>query len=222
LAEQKTNRTNILGYRLEAFETHGSAPLDSILRLGHEADIPVGIEYIDYDMLVASTSKRFEHQPIENIVSALLSQGRGYTVSLVNGAMLISNIHLPKGNLNLLDIVINRYDLRRPATLQEAAILLYMTLDSQVNGPKGYAGSISPGDMRNLIGPFSINNARVSDVLSRLVALHGHAAWIATAPPRKLNQMGNKGPWIIVEYSQPAQDYSQQLKNSPAFSDLRE
>ena len=200
------------------FEANGVILLDAILQLAQQEQVPIGIEVVDAPMLSTVINRSFVKQKFGIVLGSLLAAGGKYQVSVKSGTILVSATWMPLGTQNLFDILIPDYELQRPATLQEAGLLLYMTLDSQINGPTGFAGSYNPGDVRHVIGPLSIRDAKVREILCRIVSMRQYAAWVAKAPPNRLLEIPKGGLWDLLEYSNEPITIAAYLRNLPQFA----
>ncbi len=217
-AQTAAMRGDIASRRVPEFSAKGVPLLNALLQLGRDADVPLGIEFVDVDALHDRVNITLENKTFREVLDAILQSGQGYIWSAQHGVIFIQNQKLPLApSSNLLEFVISEYALTRPTTLAEANMLLLMELDVRIHGTQGFAGSYNPGDVRKKIDPLRLTNKTVADILNTIVGSRKHAAWIAAAPPNKLAELPSSGLWKIIEYSGPARDYASELRQLPQF-----
>jgi hypothetical protein len=186
--------------------------LNALLQLAQQQRVPLGIEYVERQALVERISLNVLETSLENLLRMILPADRGYRWSVDDGVVLISNAKISAAP-SLLDRVIPDYELKRPATLQEAALLLKMDLELELDPSiGGFAGNFAPGDTTRKIGPLHVKNRTVRQILNALVETAGGAAWIVPIPPRQPDKIPAQGLWRILEYHQPPQDFDPVLR----------
>jgi hypothetical protein len=202
----------LLEKSVPGFSVTQAIRLNVLLLLAQQQRVPLGIEYLERHALVERISLNVSETSLENLLRMILPADRGYRWSVDEGVVLISNAKISAA-ASLLDQVISDYELKRPATLQEAALLMKMDLQLELDPSiGGFAGNFAPGDTTRKIGPLHIKSRTVRQILNALVETAGGAAWIVPVPPRQRDKIPAQGLWRILEYHQPPQDFDPVLR----------
>jgi hypothetical protein len=104
---------------------------------------------------------------------------------------------------NLFGAVLPRFSIPR-TNIASASLNLWMSLELRLHPEtKGFAGSYSPAPLGHDVGPLSMLQTTVRQILNAIVRSYGEAAWVATAPPNHLDHLPRSGLWAIVDYKDP-------------------
>jgi hypothetical protein len=145
---------------------------------------------------------------VADVLDAIMAPNKRYTWAYQDGLVMVRRLDTPPGVKNLLKEVLPEFSIQR-STLQEASLLLYMSLSHRLHpGPWGILGDYNPGLTNNLVGPLTMRDATVKQVLNRLVSEKKSAAWLVQVPPQFMDQLPSSGLWSIVEYDDPALKYA--------------
>lgn len=188
--------------------------LDSLLKLGREHHIPMGIEYVDRELVERQITVSLNRTTVSKAMDSILQHAQGYHWRAEDGVIIITNKGTPRGPQNLLDRVLPNFVIPQ-VTIGEASHVLWMTLHADVHpGTKGWVGSYSPGISRQRVGPLNLQKVTTRQVLNKLVAAHGDSAWAVKVPPEYLGRMPSSGLWVIVEYETGPQPYAPLLRQN--------
>ena len=194
-AGQEITRNQISGFRSE-----GVGLVATILRFSEEEKLPVAIEFIDAKALRQPLSVALGRMSIAQALDTILRHAPLYHWRWQDGILRITNENSLHGSNNLFDTVIPVFELKRKATVQEASVLLSMSLQNLISGSvNGYAGDFDPGDVRQSVGPVKLLHETVAEILSYIVVSSGAAAWLVTQPPDGLAKINQDGLWMIVQ-----------------------
>jgi len=195
-----------------SFNVTGVSRIDAILMLAQRQRIPLGIEYAGMQ-LFEPISVRLSQTDVQGAASAIFPLDAGFRISSDDGVLVISHRKVPAAPLNVLDTRLANFSIPK-CSLQEAYIRLANQLLAQLTPPpgrRGITGSI-PGAGSVQIGPFTMSDVTVREVLNRIVREHGNAAWIVQVEPQVLSLPsgtdlekkvadGSLIAWTVVEYS---------------------
>jgi hypothetical protein len=212
--QQSDQPTGIAKMRVRVFDFRGSM-LDALLQVGRQEHLPLGIEYLDPNDLDEPISVQLHGTSVGAVVNAILNQRRGYTWRIEKGVILIGHPGMPSGERNLLDVVLREFSVpERTVLFTAATVMLRAQLERQLHPPKptpgavGTVGSISGGRIENQVGPLTLRNVTVRQVLDRLVSQDNNAAWVILVPPTRLDRLPPKGLWYIIEYNAPQDNWT--------------
>jgi len=214
--ENSGESSRILDRTVESFSVEDVTPLDAVLELGRHEQIPLGIEYIDREVVGKPVSVAVGRSTVRDILDMFVPVGRGYLYRVQNGVVVVTQKNVPAGKKNILNTILSEFAVNR-TDLQQASSLLWMTLYKTlypVPGPHGFVGTRRPGNPENIVGPFSLHNVTVREALNRLVSERKNAAWIVRVPAKYMNQLPNEGLWMIAEYETPPRRYGETLRRS--------
>jgi hypothetical protein len=185
----------------------------TILRFSGEEKLPVAIEFIDAQALREPLAIDLGRMSIAQALDAILKHAPQYRWKWQDGILRIANQNSPHDSKNLLETVIPAFELKRKATVQEASVLLSMSLRNVISGSvNGYGGDFDPGDVRQSVGPVKLLNKTVAEILSYIVVNSGAAAWLVTQPLDNLAQVPQGGLWMIVQTGTPSHSSESVLK----------
>lgn len=195
------------------FASSGTNALDTLLLFCQQEGIPLGVEYVDLSLLKTPVTVKVSESNVAEIVKQILVPVQGYRWFIEDGLIVVTHVSLDRADSqNLLRLTITEFK-SRESTLAEASNVLRMGIDRQLHPEiRGWVGSYPPGDTLRRIGPFSLKNLSVRDILNELVAAHGSAAWIVNVPPGNLSRLTSWGLWRMVEYEKPPRRYSAELE----------
>jgi hypothetical protein len=86
---------------------------------------------------------------------------------------------------------------------------LYFALNPKSGG---LLGDCPYGGIEQEIDGLEKKNATVRQILNALVSQHGNAAWVVQQPPWTMDKDLGYGPWKILAYDRPDDDYSRGLQ----------
>jgi hypothetical protein len=118
--------------------------LDTLLQLGQQEGVPLGIEYIDREALEKPISVKLDGATVGEITRVLLAQDRAYTCQVREGVLTVSHESVGSGKENLLDHVIPEFSVPR-CSVGDASHLLGMDLELELHPQiQGFVGDYSP------------------------------------------------------------------------------
>lgn len=192
--------TNDASTRVESFKADNVSLLDALLQFGRQQRLPMGIEYLDIRATDQPISVDVGPATVGKVLDTILRHEPGYSWSIQNGILHITNVGALRGRMNLLDRVLSEFSVPKD-TLTDADYLLKMTLYVELH-PKvqGFGGDI-PGEIsRTQVGPFKLTHVTVREALDEIVREAGDAAWVVQVPPESLDHVPSYGLWRVIEY----------------------
>jgi len=181
--------------------------VDALLRLGQQQEVPFGIEYIDLKAVTDPITVATGAAPVGQVLDAILERAPGYSWSSRGGVICISHSGVPVGGSNLLDHVLSDFSIPKMSMTNAALALdrsLYMDLHP---GTQGWAGSSAGEVSKTEVGPYSLRDVSVREVLNRIVK-DADAAWLVQVPPGNLSRLPSYGLWRTVQYESPPKLYA--------------
>jgi len=174
--------------------------IDALLQLGQEQWIPIGIEYID----AAAFRGRITLHEQDTTVARLLdtiTHGRGYSWFIQGEVVMVTHNGAPQGRKNLLNTRIPEFAIPREVTMQAASLRLLGTLYLVLHPhATGIVGDYPSGNPQFRVGPWTMRNATVRQILNRIVSQHNNGAWVVQQAPWNMDKEPAYGLWRVFEY----------------------
>lgn len=137
---------------------------------------------------------------VGSLLGIILAGLKGYRWSLREGVVHVTNPLEPPTRGSLLNRRIPRFRFSR-VSLTEADRELVMSLTYVVvPGNYGIAGDYLGYNEYHPVGPLSLHNATVREILDALIKFPPGGAWVTMLPPRNLSQLPSSGLWKVVGY----------------------
>lgn len=192
---------------VDSFRADKVSLIDALLQLARQEQIPLGIEYVDFEALEKPIAVNLGPATISEVLDAILKQGSGYSWSVQDCVVNVSHASISENSGNLLNTRLPRFSVPS-VSLQEGSHVLEMTLDHEIHPQvQRWFGSFPAGTSPKRIGPLDLHNITVKQAVNRLVAEAGGAAWIVQVPPGKLGRLPSYGLWRIIEYDTAPRPY---------------
>jgi hypothetical protein len=191
------------------FDARQVSRVEALLRLGEKQGLCFGIEYVDKALLTELTDFHFHGTNVQRALRSIL--GREQLVAEVrDGVVEISQKTANPGAKNIFDKPIAEFQARR-ASVQDLSIALHMQLVTDLNpSTGGFVGHYSPGDLKDLVGPFAEYNRTVRYLLNQIVSQSKGGAWIARISWGLRGDFGipeKRRIWTIIEYDMARANY---------------
>ena len=174
--------------------------IDALLQLGQEQRIPIGIEYIDAAAFRSRIGLHEQDTTLGRLLDTI-AHGQGYSWFANGGVVIVTHSGAPQGRKNLLNIRISEFTLAREVTLQAASLQLlgklYFALHPHATG---IAGDYPSGNPQFRVGPWTMRNATVRQILNRIVSQHNNSAWVVQQAPWNMDKEPDYGLWRVFEY----------------------
>ena len=199
---------------VDSFRVQGLSMIDTVLQLGQEAGVPMGIEYVDRQSVEKPLTIILRRATLGEALDQILAHLNGYSWYIVGEVIIVTHEGAATGERNLLNHVLTEFAIPR-CTLAQASNLLSMALRHDLHPDiQAFIGNYNPGDLEKVTGPMKLHNATVREVLNRLVSATGSTAWVVRVPPGHFNEVPNGGFWTLLEYEHPPRRYAEYLRNS--------
>ena len=173
--------------------------IDALLQLGQEQQIPIGIEYID---AIAFRSRITLHEQDTTVGKLLdaITHAPGYYWSVQGYVITVSHKGAPKGRKSLLNLRVSDFTIAREVTLQAASQQLLGMLYFVEHPHAGIIGDYPSGNPQFRVGPWTMRNATVRQILNRIVSEHNNGAWVVQQAPWNMDKEPSYGLWRLFEY----------------------
>ena len=170
-----------LGQRLTKYESEKTTPLEQLIELAQQFQIPMGIEWVDDSDDALTRSVNLRGTTPKDVMAQILAQKQGYTFTVEEGVVHISQISLAHDPRNFLNISFPQYTVQK-ASLREAdywlGVSLKRFLHPERNMGGGFGGSRLEADFDVPMISFSGSDLTVRQILNKLVLAHGKSLWV--------------------------------------------
>jgi len=165
-----------IGSLIERFDTSGRTLVDSVIELAYKYQVPMAIEYADWEATKRPLNLEFRKKSFRAIVEAIVKQDPQYRVSFSNGIVEIFSPMAREDSSNLLNKIIKDFSVTEMETRRADFQLFCILVDSG-----GCTGSLAVGQWEPIRITLHMRNARVYEILNAIVAQNGNAIWTVTA-----------------------------------------
>jgi hypothetical protein len=173
--------------------------IDALLQLGQER-VPIGIEYIDTAAFRSRITLHEQDATVGRLLDTI-THGEGYSWFANGGVIIVTHTGAPQGRKNLLNTRIPEFAIAREVTLQAASERLLGKLDFvQHPHATGIVGDYPSGNPQFRVGPWTMRNATVRQILNRIVSQHNNGAWVVQQAPWNMDKEPSYGLWRVFEY----------------------
>jgi hypothetical protein len=174
--------------------------IDALLQLGQEQRIPIGIEYIDAAAFRSRITLHVQDTTVGRLLHTI-THGQGYSWFANGGVIIVTHNGASQGRKNLLNIRISEFTIAREVTLQAASLQLLLKLYFVLHPhAPGIAGDYPSGNPQFRVGPWTMKNATVRQILDRIVSQHHNGAWVVQQTPWNMDKEPSYGLWRVFEY----------------------
>jgi hypothetical protein len=183
-----------------SFDVQQQNMIDALLQLGQEQQVPIGIEYIDAAAFRSPITLHARNSTMGALLDTI-THGQGYRWSIQDGVVIVTNDGAPQGRKNLLNTRIPEFTIEKEVTLQAASLKLLGALYWALNPHStGIMGDYPGGNPKFLLGPLRMKNAKIRQILNRIVSQHRNGAWVVQQTPWNMDKDPSYGLWRVFEY----------------------
>jgi len=184
---------------VRSFNIRNLNMIDALLQLGQEQQIPIGIEYID----ATAFRNRITLYEQDTTVGKLLdtiTHAQGYFWLPEGNVVTVTRNGALQGRKNLLNLRVSEFTIAREVTLQAASQQLLGKLYFALHPHAGIIGDYPSGNPQFRVGPWTMRNATVRQILNRIVSEHNNGAWVVQQAPWNMDKEPSYGLWRLFEY----------------------
>ncbi len=194
--------------------------MDIVLSLAYKYELPIGIEYVDQNSVSRPLKIVLSNNSVRESLRDAVSKLPEYRVSFSNGIIQLYSNRARLDRSNLLNTVIKRVDLSGSDPVMVSANL-FALLHRQIRPQGAIAFSAPLGQLGSQKVAIHLRNAKVYEILDRIVADLGDAIWVVRVPPARLSDL-NGTLWYIYPLSynwkQIALDDAESLFPEPQYT----
>jgi hypothetical protein len=200
LGQTSSSRSYVPSCSVSSFNIQQLNVIDALLQLGQEQRIPIGIEYIDAAAFRSRISLHEQDTTVGRLLDSI-THGQGYSWFPNGGVIIVTRNGAPQGRKNLLRLRISEFKIAREVTLQAASLQLLGKLFFVLHPhATGIAGDYPSGNLQFRVGPWTMRNATIRQILNRIVSQHNNGAWVVQQAPWNMDKEPDYGLWRVIEY----------------------
>jgi hypothetical protein len=163
------------------FESHGETALESLLRLGIENRVPLGIVGIDDRLCKNKIDIAVDGESALSTANGLLKGIDGYEAILRDNTIDIEPQVMPPNSAQVLNLVIEQY-IAPPSSMQMLGLYLWRYVYAIFHPTEGTIIDVLSGATIQT-KPFEMHNAAVVQILNRIVKEGGGGIWVLPPIP---------------------------------------
>jgi hypothetical protein len=184
---ERASDTDIL-HKTVQFTANGVSPREAIVRLGVQERIPLGIVVSDPQSKFCKDriSVEAKDETTEKIAGNILA-GTGYTWSDAGGVLWLKPASTTSAGTTILSFSFDEFK-SIATTMHGLGIILSGYVENRLHPDKGYAGSILSSTNSEVVHPFVLTNATVTQIANHIVLSGGKGIWFVDAsnlPPEQ-------------------------------------
>jgi hypothetical protein len=181
--------------------------IEGLFDLAYEYRLPLGIEYIDADLLRRPFKVELGNVSVRVAIESLVKHLPEYRVSFSDGLVDLYSPRARRNRSNILNMTMAHFQVSRVDAL-EASHRLWGEVFVRLHPGQGFAGhvpygALAPSDPRVTL---NLENRKVYEILNAIVAADGEAMWLVQHPPRGLSYFeGNL--WYVYNLNPAGKDF---------------
>lgn len=175
--------------RVDRFEGAGKPATELLLDLAYKNHLPMAIEYVDRQVATRKIKVALGGKTVGQALATIVATMPGYALSTSQGLVDVYSPHAREDPSNELNLVIKNFYVNGVDTIQAGADLS-CAIGREMRPPRGCFVSIAPGQWGPLKITMHIQEAKVYQILNRIVAQNGSAVWTVLQPPGKMTARG--------------------------------
>jgi hypothetical protein len=188
--------------RVARFVSTSRTPLEAILMLGRQEDIPIAIVCSDDALLTTDASVDEHDSDLASILASILRGAPTYSaIRDKNGVVMVADPSKLSSN-PILSFSFSHFGSSHNLDVTDISERLWGELQMQLNPKrKGYGGVLRVQPWDRPLPPMNLDNVSVSDVLDWAITRHKSMAWVTWPPPNPLIDAPQFRLWNFVYYS---------------------
>ena len=163
------------------FESHTESALESILRLGAETKVPLGVVRSDDSLCQIRVSLSADKESALSITNRLTA-GTAYQPVVRDGTLVIEPKTMPPNTAKLLNMVVERYT-APPSTTEGLGLFLWRDVYASLHPAESTLVHYLSSPDAVQIAPFEMRNATVQQILNRIVNEGMGGEWVLPPIP---------------------------------------
>jgi hypothetical protein len=199
-AQGKPSNTIATDTKLAATGVMVKPALSQLLEIGRQNHIPMGIVLADDGLCRASLSKLEPQASVGQLMAKIEVELNGYTSELKDGVLHIGPTPTFSITAGFLNTSIPHF-VTGPDTHQMMGVHLWMFIRAVLapNEGSGFVGGESTN--AEIVEGFETTDSTISQILDRIVATGGAAAWVLDARRSDLTSLSSVPPYQIRSYA---------------------
>ena len=175
-----------LSQKLRTYDSDKSTTLEQLTEVAQRFQLPAGIEWVDKPNQQAAKPVHLRNLTLREVISAIVNEEDGYRFATVDGVLQVYALSIAEDPRNFLNIKLPIYAAKN-RSLSEISywlrVRIRMALHPERNFGGGFGGKSAQDDFNTPTITFSVTDANVRTILSRIVVAQGNSLWIVHINP---------------------------------------
>jgi hypothetical protein len=202
--ENQVTFAGILKRRLTSYDNKNRSLAASLFDLAYRYRLPMGLEYINRDIVWRPVKLRVENKSLASIVQSLIAATHSdLKVDFSSGLIDVYKPEIRSNPRNVLNTMIAKFQLKGVGP-EFASIYLAGSLQAIYQPGTAFGGSFPGGPFGKGRLSFNLQNMPAYKILNHICAESGDHLWTVSVPPSKLEKFG-PNMWRIAPLDLPHQ-----------------
>jgi hypothetical protein len=202
--ENQVTFVGILKRRLTSYDNKNRSLAASLFDLAYRYRLPMGLEYINRDIVWRPVKLRVENKSLASIVQSLIAATHSdLKVDFSSGLIDVYKPEIRSNPRNVLNTMIAKFQLKGVGP-EFASIYLAGSLQAIYQPGTAFGGSFPGGPFGKGRLSFNLQNMPAYKILNHICAESGDHLWTVSVPPSKLEKFG-PNMWRIAPLDLPHQ-----------------
>jgi hypothetical protein len=177
-----------LDTRISKLDARGRTLISTVLSFAYTYELPVGIEYVDHNSVSRPLKIVLSNTSVRESLRDAVSKLPEYSISFSDGVIQLYSNHARLDRSNLLNTVIRNVDLSGSDPVMLSADL-FALLHRQTRSEGAITFSAPLGQLGSQKIAIHMRNAKVYEILDKIIADLGNAIWVVRVPPERLSDL---------------------------------
>lgn len=172
--------------------TSGQSLLRSIIQLGAQESVPIGIVFdTEGGLCKQHQNINLPRTTLSQVMNTILS-GSNYSWQIKAGVVEIRPQQVPESTRRVLEMTFDRFGTIK-TTIQGMGIILSGQIFSRIHPGQGYAGNILSSVDAEEVPPFELLNVSTEEILNHIISTGSKGVWILYPPTDTIDKNDTYG-----------------------------
>jgi hypothetical protein len=178
-----------LSGHIRSYDIEGRSLAECLLDLAYRYKLPLGIEYINQQVVADRSTLKFSSQTLREVISSMVARVPGYRVDFSGGLVDVYSTAGRRDASNTLNIIIPDFSVRE-VDLGFANFKVAEALQRTASPDAMFAGDFIGAKFGRGKITLHLQGKRVYEILNAVIAEDGGGVWLAVVPPAGLRARG--------------------------------